>query len=401
MIQSRKDKDAASFFNAVNAGSGYADIGKASSDLDVCLYTDLRFARNIDGEAFVWRAGESARLLLRDRIAIALKNIDSEYLLIPYEEIDNKRAALLSERYPGELSAPDRVGGAFSASKGIRLFINDIDHIRLSCRRRGFHAQAAYAAAFELETALDKQLGWACDTRRGFLGPSPEELGARISLGFSLFLPGVEASGILDRVFSDLLQAGFTIAPLFVHDEGNETDDFWCPYYRLEATSVLGEEEKAFLDRTAKIIRELVEGERLTRTKLIESRPLLWTDRFNRALAIANNAYLLTEAEAVSILADLRFAAALHRLSTKIANKRNEALVSLDNTIWLVLPAALRFIMNELSEKSLTSIGFPLSNSYHKIKAGTEAEGADAFRAALVREALTHYHIDRGLSETL
>jgi len=271
-------------------------------DRDVVVSTKVRYVRNLEGSSFPSRSSREDSQAIRRRIldSISLLSGGEGCLILPIEEAKAAETEALVERSYIESEEADDVNGVFfralalCGGGGDSYFINGSDHLRIGAHRQGLQVRAAFSRAKERELLLDDRLRFAASFDYGYLTARPEDCGCGLRLYASVFLPGIMAAGVFDRVTRDLLVSD--VEPRTVSDY----------FVTLSARAPLGVDENIFVDRFDGVLRSLADGERKTRDRVITSDRLRLEDASYRAAAILRSARLLSAEEAVTLLGRLR-----------------------------------------------------------------------------------------------
>jgi len=140
-------------------------------------------------------------------------------------------------------------------------------------------------------------------------------------------LPALTISGGINSVIDSLSQLGMTVRGIF--GEGSKaTGDI----YQISNQTTLGETEENILERFEQIITDVMNKERELREKIYNSDKYRIEDKLMRSFGILTNAVILSSAEAMPRLSDVRFAIELGIINDIPLNKLNTA-------IYAILPA--------------------------------------------------------------
>ncbi len=346
---------------------------------DVVVYTRLRLVRNIRGRLFPGRASASELGEVRDACVSALLSEDSDLSLYAFERLDAASSAALRERRwcgAGDPFDPSRA--VLFDPRGAVYAVNDRDHLRISCFSGGMPQDASLEFLKAADRRLDGLLDWACTADLGFLASDPAHVGTGFGLSALLFIPGIVAANMFERVARSLLDGG--IEPHFatLGEGGAHEPEPISPFVELRYPCPLGMDEDAAAAAFSSALRRLAEGERRTRERLLPAKGLELEDAAYRAAAVLSAVRLLSEDEGKRLLADLRAGLVFGRAPReKNPQEGGDPYAVLDRLLLSLGSAQLTLWARERG-------------------LGEDPDLSERNRALLVRSALPQYHIDGG-----
>lgn len=288
-------------------GRWYEEPGPQS---DVVLCTRVRLARNLVGVPFPSRMSVADRRAAAGKVRAAVmgenSSLSSRFRYVDMEAVSKYEAVSLVER---QLADPDFIsekqGRAILLGNdgSSAVMINDGDHVRIQTISGGLDPDAAYAAADNLDTILDKSLHFAFDGELGYLTQDPIDLGTGMLASLDLHLPALSDSGSIGRISSSLARLGLSLRGTF--GSGLEPKG---AVYRLSNQVTLGISEREALSNLNSIAMQIVGQERTAREKL--ARELSVQDTVGRSYGILKTARLLTYAEFLDFISVVRFGVA-------------------------------------------------------------------------------------------
>lgn len=357
-----------------------ADLS-AGPDRDVFLWTSARYARNLEGTAFPRRSSREESSDTRRRVLEALLDgpaSDRPFSLLTEDAPAALSAACAERGYhdPEEADDPNALHSrALVLGRDGResCFVNGIDHLRLRVLSPGFSVRDAFGRLRARELELDARLRFAASFEYGYLCSRPEDTGSGLRLGACVFLPGIMAAGVFDRVARDLSAGG--IEPRVRHAESGEGAEgatspsaYGSPLVELSARAPLGSDEDGFVARFADALLGLADGERRTRERVLSRERGSFEDGAFRAAAVLRAARRLPSEESSRLLLALRAGIVLGAAPPAAGDA--DQLAAADALLLLALPGHMR------------------------LRAGENGAGSDEERRAeLVRGLLPRYLI--------
>ncbi len=268
----------------------------------VVISSRVRLARNLRSYPFPCRMNETQRTEVVDKVRTAINNLPYEFMFVLMEDINELDAVAMVERH---LISPDfassRKGTALAVTKdeSISIMINEEDHLRIQVIKPGLSLVDAYAIADEIDTILNRELEFAFDKQLGFLTQCPTNLGTGMRASVMMHLCAMGESHAVSRIAANLAKLGFVIRGTY--GEGSEVSS---ALYQLSNQVTLGISEKSAIDNLLNISNQLMQSELATRSRLMES--MEYQDKISRSMGILLTARLISHAEAVRLLSNVR-----------------------------------------------------------------------------------------------
>lgn len=290
--------------------SWYLSRGK---DWDVVLSSRVRLARDIDGYSFPHLMAEDKKVEVRDKVISAITSISGngrgEYVTLNMDLLpEADRRALVEKHLISDDLAKGGIGRSvcISRDESVSILINEEDHIRIQVMDAGFTLDKAYKKAEEIAIALEKALPVAYSDQYGFLTACPTNTGTGMRASVMVHLPALTMLGRMQPLIDGLSQAGFTVRGyLGEHSQANGN------IYQMSNQITLGITEGNILLSFKRMVEEVILLERKLRKELFENNPDKITDRVYRAYGELQYARMITDAEAMKKISDLRLGISL------------------------------------------------------------------------------------------
>ncbi len=297
---------------------------------DVVLSSRVRLARNLAGMPFTPAATREDSELVLTRIEAQLGSLPGQPVSIDLRSCPKPDGRLLVERQlisaallagrqrditgkRAKLAEQDPRGVVtWLDNPRLAIMINEEDHIRIQGLRSGFDLPAALRIADEADDAIEQRLDYAFHPRLGYLTACPTNVGTGARFSVMMHLPGLAITGDLDR--ATRAAHDMSLAVRGFYGEGTESAG---DFFQFSNQTTLGRSEGMLLDELAlDIVPQIIEYERESRRKLINSQRLLLEDNVHRALGTALSARLLSSEEAMKLLGLIRLGVVLELLPT-------------------------------------------------------------------------------------
>lgn len=340
-------------------------------DNDVVLSSRISLKRNLENyafpNAFKFDDAERVQALILDSFA---KISDAEkFSSIEVKNLEGFGQRILIERgiiQSSIMSAP--MASLLIRSDGkLAGRVNVGDHIGLTSFVSGFNMQEAFSLVKDLDENLQEFLQFACDIDFGYLTANIAESGSGMKISVLLHLPSIFASGLLDKVFKEILGNNYHI--IGYYGAGAEDGASLGSYYLLTSNNSLQGSEQTQIEEFSLYVRQLVELERKLRKKLTDNEPTKLRDSVYRALATVKFARFISSQEAIDLISRIKWGVNLGILS----EAHDSDLLAL---LFRTQPAHLQYILQT----------GPLK--YEKdIK--TDEQKVERLRALLIQEAVS------------
>jgi len=281
-------------------------LSGSGADSDIVISSRVRLARNVAGHRFMTRASASEQrelaVLLRAAAEHALQTPDREYFdletLPPVDRQVLVERHLISREH-AEADTPRGVAIAFGET--VSIMVNEEDHLRMQVIEGGLNVERAWQQINTIDDAIERQATYAFDPVNGYLTACPTNMGTGLRVSVMLHLPGLSMTRELQRVFTAAAKIDFVVRGLYGEGTQGHGD-----FYQVSNQKTLGRSEREVIDNLNVVIPQIIRYERRVRAALAkEHRPQV-EDRVWRALAILQNARMISSEEALHLLSQVR-----------------------------------------------------------------------------------------------
>ena len=177
----------------------------------------------------------------------------------------------------------------------------------------------AYERISGIDDALASMFDFAFDDKLGYLTACPSNLGTGMRASVMMYLPGLVWSGELKKFLPVLKAGGLTVRGSF--GEGTGVEGY---VYQISNERTLGMSEKDILGEMMRVTMKLCDLEIRAREKMLEKAEVQVRDRCMRSYGILTNCVVLSWAEFLDRMADVRLGAALGFFDVKNRKKFDE-----------------------------------------------------------------------------
>ncbi len=283
--------------------------GEKASQSDIVICSRVRLARNLNNLAFPHLLDQDSGRQFMQLLNGARQNSQSAELkqmeIVTFDNLSALERKILVEKHlisPNHARATSGYQGLLAKPDGsLAVMINEEDHLRVQCFLPGLQLDEAYQQTQGLDDALEKELDFAFDDRRGYLTSCPTNIGTGMRASLMLHLPAISISGQSGHIFRNLNQLGLAVRGIY--GEGTEAVG---NFYQISNQITLGQNEGDINASLMTIAQQVIEQERMLRESLREQMKYQLEDRIGRAYGILTHARLINSNEALTLLSDVR-----------------------------------------------------------------------------------------------
>ncbi len=226
--------------------------------------------------------------------------------------------------------------------------------MRLQIIQPGFDFSESWCLIDRIDNELSSNLGFAYSPKLGFLTACPTNTGTGMRASAMLHLPVLVMNKRIEKILETITKLSFVARGL--HGEGTEAAG---NFFQISNQRTLGRSEADIINDIKRIIKQIIDHERDSRTRLLKNNLLELEDKICRAYGILKNARIISSGETISLLSMLKLGIDLGLIKSVGRSLVNELFI-------LVQPAHLQ----KVEGKALT------------------LEERDSKRAQLIRERL-------------
>lgn len=274
---------------------------------DIVISSRIRLARNLAGHKFLSRCTntEKAEILEKLKDAIMSLDVGDEISYFSIDKATSLNRNLLVERHlisRNHAMGKGPRGVVISNRELFTAMINEEDHLRVQVLEPGCQLSHCLEWINHIDDMIEKKIRYAFSPRLGYLTACPTNLGTGIRISVMLHLPALKITNHIEKFFNAARDMNLAVRGLY--GEGTEaTSDL----YQLSNQVSLGIKESDFVRKfETTIIPEIVEYENAARKELLSKQPDVLDDKISRAMALLQNAHLISSQEALFLLSHLR-----------------------------------------------------------------------------------------------
>ena len=351
---------------------------------DIVISSRIRLARNVAGYKFLSRCSnaEKSEILKKLRDVLMPLELGDTVFYICVDKAPSLNRHLLVERHlisRQHAFGKGPRGVVITQREFFTAMINEEDHLRIQVLKAGCQLSQCAKQINHIDDMIEQKIDYAFSPRYGYLTACPTNLGTGIRVSAMLHLPALKMTGQIEKFFNAARDTSLAVRGLF--GEGTEAAS---DLYQISNQVTLGiSESDSVAQFENSIIPEIVEYENAARSQLLSKQPDILDDKISRAMALLQNAHLISSQEALFLLSHLRLGINMHEhmgASTPAIEKLRTLCGSggnADNAHGLSIATINRLFMLTLPAHLQLNYGKPL-----------DATHRDALRAQIIRSAL-------------
>ena len=351
---------------------------------DIVVSSRIRLARNLAGHKFLSRCSRIEKTEILEKLRDVMMSMDLGdkvfYISVDKEPTLNKHFLVERHLISRHLAFGEGPRGVVVAQREFfTAMINEEDHLRIQVFKAGCQLSQCAEQINRIDDMIEEKVNYAFNPRYGYLTACPTNLGTGIRVSVMLHLPALKMTGQIEKFFNAAKDMSLAVRGLF--GEGTEAAS---DLYQLSNQVTLGVSESAIISQFENsIIPEIIEYENAARSQLLCKQSELLDDKISRAIALLQNAHLISSQEALFLLSHLRLGINMHKYmgaSTPAIEKLRTlcgADAAVDKTGRLSIATINRLFMLTLPAHLQLNYGKPL-----------DATHRDALRAEIIRSAL-------------
>jgi len=351
---------------------------------DIVVSSRIRLARNIAGHKFLSHCSNNEKSEILKKLRDVLMSLDLGDKIF-YISVD--KAPTLSRHFLVERHLISRHHAFGNGLRGVVMaqkefftaMINEEDHLRLQVLKAGCQLSGCAKQINQIDDTIEQKVDFAFNSRYGYLTACPTNLGTGVRVSVMLHLPALKMTRQIEKFFNAARDMSLAVRGLF--GEGTEAAS---DLYQISNQVTLGISESDIISQFENIIiPEIIEYENAARNQLLSTQSDVLDDKISRAMALLQNAHLISSQEALFLLSHLRLGINMHDYmgASTPAIKKLYALCgtakNVDKTSPLSIATINRLFMLTLPAHLQLNYGKPLDPTHR-----------DALRAKIIQQAL-------------
>ena len=280
---------------------------------DIVMSSRIRLARNIAGHKFLSRCSNTEKSEILQNLRDVLMSLELGDKVF-YISVD--KAPILSKNFLVERHLISRHhafgkgprGAVIAQREFFAAMINEEDHLRIQVLKAGCQLSQCAEQINRIDDMIEQEVDFAFSPHYGYLTACPTNVGTGIRVSVMLHLPALKMTGQIEKFLNAAKDMSLAVRGLF--GEGTEAAS---DLYQLSNQVTLGISESDIISQFENaIIPEIVEYENAARNQLLSKQPDVLDDKISRAMALLQNAHLISSQEALFLLSHLRLGVNMH-----------------------------------------------------------------------------------------
>lgn len=311
------------------------DTEKVESD--IVISSRIRMARNLESVLFPHHLNKDEAKEIVNTVYNTIINANisfkDEFSLIRMDEINLiERANYVEKHLISPALTRNVLSGAvlINNEETISIMINEEDHIRIQCLYPGLQLDKCLDVADKIDDLLEESIKYAFDEQLGYLTCCPTNLGTGIRASVMLHLPALSLTGYIHGIIHTANKIGLTVRGIY-----GEGSQYLGDIYQISNQVTLGISEDEIVSNLHSVALQIVQNERVARTKLLDSKSIQLEDKLFRSYGTLKNARLLTSKEAMQLISDVKLGISLDLID-------EISIDQLDQLIMMIQPGHLQ-----------------------------------------------------------
>ncbi len=278
----------------------YLQSGK---DSDVVISTRIRFCRNLKEFKFNLK-NKSEIDKLKNKIKENIFGIGYGLKYLELKDMDDitkmslVEKNLISPEYA--LNKNDTGAILINDEENICILINNEDHLEIQVFSAGFELENTLNFAIELDKKIESILGYATNSKYGYLTSMPTNCGTGLKASVMIHLPALEKTRNIDKVFYTINNFGVNVKSQYGQDSTNNQN-----IYQISNKRTLGVTEQETVENITIVANKIIEQERKAR-KFLAKDTIDLEDTIYRSFGILNNCRKISLDEAQKLISNIK-----------------------------------------------------------------------------------------------
>ncbi len=359
---------------------------------DIIMSSRIRLARNLAGYKFLNRCStaEKNEILKKLRDVIMSLDLGDKVFYVSVDDAPTLNKHFLVERHlisRHHAFGKGPRGVVIAEREFFTAMINEEDHLRIQVLKAGCQLSRCAEQINRIDDMIEQKVDYAFSPRYGYLTACPTNLGTGIRVSVMLHLPALKMTGQIEKFFNAAKDMSLAVRGLF--GEGTEaTSDL----YQLSNQVTLGISDADIVSQFENsVIPEIVEYENAARSQLLSNQSDVLDDKISRAMALLQNAHLISSQEALFLLSHLRLGINMQRhmgASTPAIEKLRALCGAGDDA-----DKASELSIAKINRLFMLTLPAHLQLNYGK---SLDPTHRDALRAKIIRSALNQDNPQQG-----
>ncbi len=281
---------------------------------DIIMSSRIRLARNLAGYKFLNRCStaEKNEILKKLRDVIMSLDLGDKVFYVSVDDAPTLNKHFLVERHlisRHHAFGKGPRGVVIAEREFFTAMINEEDHLRIQVLKAGCQLSRCAEQINRIDDMIEQKVDYAFSPRYGYLTACPTNLGTGIRVSVMLHLPALKMTGQIEKFFNAAKDMSLAVRGLF--GEGTEAAS---DLYQLSNQVTLGVSDADIISQFENsVIPEIVEYENAARSQLLSKQSDVLDDKISRAMALLQNAHLISSQEALFLLSHLRLGINMQR----------------------------------------------------------------------------------------
>ncbi|MBD3108663.1 protein arginine kinase [Bacillus sp. AGMB 02131] len=281
-------------------------MNEEGPESDIVLSSRVRLARNLQNHTFSTLLKDEEANAIIEQLEKQLQSLQEQHdlsmLKMAEMQLLEKRMLVEKHLISPHLAERSSYGACLlSSDEKVSIMFNEEDHIRIQCLMSGLQLTKALEKANELDDAIEEQVDYAFDEKRGYLTCCPTNVGTGLRASVMMHLPGLIITQQMNRIIPAINQLGLVVRGIY--GEGSEA---LGNIFQISNQTTLGKSETDIVHDLTIVVQQIIAQERLAREALVSTMNIQLEDRVYRSLGVLAHSRIIETKEAAKCLSDVR-----------------------------------------------------------------------------------------------
>jgi protein arginine kinase len=211
-----------------------------------------------------------------------------------------------------------------NADESVSVMVNEEDHLRIQCIFPGLDLYQCLRVCEAVDNTIDKKMKYAFRQDFGYLTCCPTNVGTGMRASAMMHLPALTKSGYMATLLETCGKIGIAVRGF-----NGENSDATGNIYQLSNQVSLGQTEEDIIDNVNKIVKQIVESERNAQAEAYAKNRSKVEDIIYRSYGTLLYARIISAAEALKLLSDVRVGVNLGIITDITVKRLNEIMLNI------------------------------------------------------------------------
>lgn len=274
------------------------------TDESEILSSRVRLARNIKKYPFRRKLSPTDALAMVSEATEAVTVAGNFFHRLDIQTLNKTEQTVFLEKHivsPEFLNGNLPKGLLISDDQNVSVMLNEEDHVRIQSIQPGEGMTQAFETAGQIDDLIEERVEFAFHSEYGYLTACPTNTGTGLRASYMIHLPCLSKADLPNTILPQITKFGVAIRGIY----GEGTAPMGS-IYQISNQNTLGKSEQDIILGLQNVTTNVIAQERQARENLVQKSREYLEDTVYRAYGILTNARMISAAEAMNFLSDIR-----------------------------------------------------------------------------------------------